>query len=297
MALFWEFFSLELKLRFKSVSTYVYFALWFCLAFLSIAAQDFLNTGNDKILLNGPFATSILYLMMSFFGMLVIAAIFGTSILRDFQRDTYQLIFTKPITKFAYLGGRWAGSFVTAIICFSGMVFGEALGTLAPWADHTRIAPGHLGWYLHPFLAITVVQIFFLGSLFFAVAALTRKLFVVYLQGVVVFLTYLVVNAVFAASGSLEHFWSAIFDPVGVRLLESVTRYWTVAEKIRCNCHGPESFSITGSSGVALDCSLSSPRTCSSPFPSRRSLPDRMGAEPLAIVTTIPLKPCPRVPW
>jgi ABC-2 type transport system permease protein len=231
MALFWEFFSLELRLRFKSVSTYVYFALWFSLAFLSIAAQDFLNTGNDKILLNGPFATSILYLMMSFFGMLVMAAIFGTSILRDFQRDTYQLIFTKPITKFAYLGGRWAGSFVTAVLCFSGMVFGEALGTLAPWADHTRIAPGHLGWYLHPFLAITVVQIFFLGSLFFAVAALTRKLFVVYLQGVVVFLTYLVVNAVFAATGSLEHFWSAIFDPVGVRLLDSVTRYWTVAEK------------------------------------------------------------------
>ena len=163
--------------------------------------------------------------------MLVIAAIFGTSILRDFQRDTYQLIFTKPITKFAYLGGRWAGSFVTAVICFSGMVFGEALGTLAPWADHTRIAPGHLGWYLHPFLAITVVQIFFLGSLFFAVAALTRKLFVVYLQGVVVFLAYLVVNAVFAATGSLEHFWSAIFDPVGMRLFDSVTRYWTVVGK------------------------------------------------------------------
>jgi ABC-2 type transport system permease protein len=175
MALFWEFFSLELKLRFKSVSTYVYFALWFSLAFLSIAAQDFINTGNDKILINGPFASSILYLIMSFFGMLVMAAIFGTSILRDFQRDTYQLIFTKPITKFAYLGGRWAGSFVTAVLCFSGMVFGEALGTLAPWADHTRIAPGHLGWYLHPFLAITVLQIFFLGSLFFAVAALTAS--------------------------------------------------------------------------------------------------------------------------
>ena len=64
-----------------------------------------------------------------------------------------------------------------------------------------------------------------------AVAALTRKLFVVYLQGVVVFLTYLVVNAVFANTNSLEHFWSAIFDPVGMRLFESVTRYWTVAEK------------------------------------------------------------------
>jgi ABC-2 type transport system permease protein len=231
MALFWEFFSFEIKLRLKSVSTYVYFGLWFLISFLSIAAQDFLNPGNDKILLNGPFSTSILYTLLSFFGMLVMAAIFGTSILRDFQQNTYQLIFTKPITKFAYLGGRWAGSFVTSLLCFSGMVAGEALGTLAPWADHVRIAPGHLGWYLHAFLAVTVVQIFFLGSLFFAVAALTRKLFVMYLQGVVVFLVYLIVNAIFAATGSLEHFWSAIFDPVGLRLFDSVTRYWTVVEK------------------------------------------------------------------
>jgi ABC-2 type transport system permease protein len=231
MAMFWEFFSFELKFRLKSVSTYVYFAMWFFLSFLSIAAEDFISVGNDKVLLNGPFSTAILYILFTFFGVIVIAAIFGTSILRDFQRDTYQLLFTKPITKFAYLGGRWAGSFVTTVFCFTGLIFGEAAGTLAPWADHTRIAHAHLSWYLQPFLSITVIQIFFLGSLFFCIAALTRKLFIVYLQGVVLFLIYLVANVVFAATNSLEHFWSAIFDPVGLRLFDSVTRYWTVVEK------------------------------------------------------------------
>ncbi len=34
MALFWEFFSFELKFRLKSASTYVYFGLWFLLSFL-----------------------------------------------------------------------------------------------------------------------------------------------------------------------------------------------------------------------------------------------------------------------
>src|SRR5271154_7203518 len=231
MAMFWEFFSFELKFRLKSVSTYVYFGLWFFLSFLSIAAEDFINVGNDKILLNGPFSTTILQILFSLFGIFVIAAIFGTSILRDFQRDTYQIIFTKPITKFAYLGGRWAGSFVTTVFCFSGLIFGEAAGTLAPWADHTRIASGHPWWYLQPFLSITVIQIFFLGSLFFCIAALTRKLFIVYLQGVAVFMAYLIATAVFQATRSLEHFWSAIFDPVGLRLFDGVTRYWTVVEK------------------------------------------------------------------
>jgi len=285
MPLFWEFFSFELKFRLKSASTYVYFALWFFLAFLAIAAEDFLSTGNDKILLNGPFSTSILYIITTFFGAIVIAAIFGTSILRDFQRDTYQLLFTKPITKFAYLGGRWAGSFVTSIFCFSGMVFGEAAGTLAPWADHTRIVHGHFGWYLHAFLAITVVQIFFLGSLFFTIAALTRKLFIVYLQGVVFFVVYLIVNVIFQATGSLEHFWSAIFDPVGLRLFDSVTRYWTVFEKNTLQL----SWSPQVQSGIFLyNRLLWHSSTNSSHSPSKHLRPSPKAAAPPALVRTTP---------
>jgi ABC-2 type transport system permease protein len=231
MALFWEFFFFELKFRLKSLSTYVYFVLWFLLSFLAIAAEDFISTGNGKQLLNGPFSNTILYIFFTLFGTIIIAAIFGTSVLRDFQRDTFQLIFTKPITKFAYLGGRWAGSFVTCVFAFSGMVFGEMAGTLAPWADHTRIASGHAWWYWQPFLFIVVVQIFFLGSLFFMVAALSRKIFIVYLQGVAVFMLYLIANAVFAATRSLEHFWSGILDPIGLQLADVLARYWTVAEK------------------------------------------------------------------
>ena len=231
MNLFWEFFVFELKIRIKSLSTWVYFGTWFLLSFLAIAAEDFISTGNGKQLLNGPYSTTVLYTFFTLFGTIIIAAIFGTSALRDFQRDTLQLIFTKPINKFGYLGGRWAGSFVTCVFTFSGMVFGEIAGTLAPWADHTRIVSGHSWWYWQPFLYIVVIQIFFLGSLFFMIAAMSRKIFVVYLQGVAVFMIYLVVTAIFGATRSLEHFWSGILDPVGLQLVDVLSRYWTVAEK------------------------------------------------------------------
>jgi ABC-2 type transport system permease protein len=159
------------------------------------------------------------------------AAIFGTSILRDFQRETYQILFTKPISKFAYLGGRWAGSLVTTLFAFSGMLLGTFLGTFAPWADHARIGPNHLAWFLQPFLSIIVVQIFFMGSLFFMVGALTRKIFIVYLQGVAFFMLYVIGITVFSATRSLEHFWSGILDPVGFILFDDITRYWTVIER------------------------------------------------------------------
>jgi ABC-2 type transport system permease protein len=233
MRMFWEFFTFELTLRRKSISTYAYFFLWVAFSFLCVASENFGPVGfnNGKVLLNGPWAISLNDFGISLFGVIIIAAIFGTSILRDFQRDTYQILFTKPVSKFAYLGGRWAGSFVTTVFAYSGCLLGGYVGTFAPWADHPRIGPNHLWWYLQPFLSIIVVQIFFLGSLFFMVAALSRKIFVVYVQGAALFVIYLIGLTVFSATRSLERFWSGIFDPIGLQLIDAVTRYWTVVEK------------------------------------------------------------------
>src|SRR5579872_6189757 len=194
MRMFWEFFTFELRFRRKSISTYVYFLLWFAFSFLCVASENFgpVAFNNGKVLLNGPWATTMNDIGVCLFGLIIIAAIFGTSILRDFQRDTYQILFTKPIPKFAYLGGRWAGSLVTTVFAFSGLVFGTMVGSSVPWADHTRLASGHIWWYFQPFLYFVVPQIFFLGSIFFCVAALSRKIIVVYLQGVVFFMAYVI---------------------------------------------------------------------------------------------------------
>ena len=233
MRQFLEFFFFELKVRFKSISTYVYFAIWFFFSFLCVASESFgpIAFGNGKVLLNGPYANSFNDIYASFFGIIIVAAIFGTSILRDFQRDTTQILFTKPISKFAYLGGRWLGSFVTTVIVFFGLIPGEMLGTLAPWADHARIAHAPLSWYFQPFCSIIVVQIFFLGSLFFLVGALSRRVFIVYLQGAALLALYLFYAGAFLSTRSLNRFWPGIFDPVGILLSDGLSRYWTVVDK------------------------------------------------------------------
>jgi len=233
MRQFLEFFFFELKIRFKSISTWVYFGIWFFFSFLCVASESFgpIGFSNGKVLLNGPYANSFNDIYATFFGIIIIAAIFGTSILRDFQRDTTQIIFTKPISKFAYLGGRWLGSMVITTIVFFGLIPGEILGTLAPWADHARIAHGPWSWYFQPFFSIVVVQIFFLGSLFFLVGALSRRVFIVYLQGAAVLAIYLFYAGAFLSTRSLNRFWPGIFDPVGILLSDGLTRYWTVVDK------------------------------------------------------------------
>lgn len=229
--MFTDFFLFELKLRFKSVSTYVFFLLAAILPFFSVAAQGFGPAGSGKVLLNGPYAVLLITTLVTAYGSILVAAIFGPAILRDFHGDTYQLIFTKPISKFAYLGGRWAGSMVTAIFAFSGIVFGTALGTLMPWADKLRIAPNDFVMYFKIYASIGIVQIFFLGSLFFCIAALTRNIVVVYLQGVALFAFYLIELVVIITSNKLERTWASIVDPFGIIMVQSLTRYWTVVER------------------------------------------------------------------
>jgi len=103
--MFKDFFLFELKLRFRSISTYVFFLMPFLIAFFAVSTSDFGPIGAGKVFKNGPFALTTIFLQLTAFGSILIAAIFGPSILRDFQEDTYQLLFTKPISKLAYLGG------------------------------------------------------------------------------------------------------------------------------------------------------------------------------------------------
>jgi hypothetical protein len=228
--MFLDFLFFEIKLRSRSISTYLFFGLWLVLTFLFVAAPDFF-VGPGKVMANSPFVTQQFDFIFCFYGCIIMAATFGTSILRDFQRDTYQLIFTKPITKFSYLGGRWAGSLVISLFIFAGIPLGEALGALAPWADHTRLAPFNPAMLGYHYAVIIVPQVFFLGSLFFLVAALTRRIMVVYLQGVALFIVYITGAISVQQTNSLNRFWPAVCDPVGMLLFNSITRYWTVAEQ------------------------------------------------------------------
>jgi ABC-2 type transport system permease protein len=228
--MFLDFLFFEIKFRMRNISTYCFFALWLALTALFVASPDFF-IGPGKVLANGPYVTQMFDFIFCFYGSIIMAATFGTSILRDFQRDTYQLVFTKPITKLAYLGGRWAGSLITSLFIFAGIPLGEALGGFLPWADHLRLAPVSMAMLAYHYAVIIAPQIFFLGSLFFLVAALTRRIMVVYLQGVTLFIVYITGAIAVQQTHSLNRFWPAVFDPVGILLFQSITRYWTVAEQ------------------------------------------------------------------
>jgi len=141
MTMFREFFTFELKFRFKSLSTYVYFAVWFR---LQLPRHRRRRLRSDRQLQWKCCSTSLCQIYndigISFFGIIVIAAIFGTSILRDFQRDTVQILFTKPISK-SLTWAPLAGSFVATVFAFSGLLFGEFFARWPPGPTTPALLP------------------------------------------------------------------------------------------------------------------------------------------------------------
>ncbi len=66
------------------------------------------------------------------------------------------------------------------------------------------------------------------------VAALTRQIITVYLQGVTILCIYLIVAIFVLNAQRLDTFWPAVFDPLGMVLFDHVARYGLSSKRTAC---------------------------------------------------------------
>lgn len=236
--MFKEIFLFELKYRITRPVTWIYFLILFLIAYLTLITQagaissiqiSVGGTSGGKVFANSPFNISGLISGLTFIGVLIISAIVGNPVYRDFEHNTHSLFYTKPISKFGYLGGRFFGSVVIALLVLSSIGLGIFFGTLSPWVVADKIGPFNLMAYLRPYLLFVIPNIIFTGAIFFTLATLTRKILANYI-GSVIFLI------LFGVSRSLlrdldNQTISGMLDPMGSSALGETTKYWTAFEK------------------------------------------------------------------
>ena len=223
-------FLFEMRYRLRQPSTYLFFGLLFLLAFGFIASDVVRIIGGDaQVKLNAPLVITRMVVVLTIFGTLISSALVGTSVLRDFEYRTHELFFTTRVTKWDYLTGRFLGSFLIALLVFSGMLFGLWLGSLMPWLDHTKLLPFRLASYVQPFLLFVVPNLLFLCAIFFTLGALTRNLIAIYTFGIVVLVGYSIAQSL--TRGLDNHLLASLLDPFGSTPVGLMTRYWTLSEK------------------------------------------------------------------
>ncbi|MBB3836632.1 ABC-type transport system involved in multi-copper enzyme maturation permease subunit [Runella defluvii] len=228
--------SFELKYRFKRPATWGYWAVMFLFSLvLALFGSVSISGGSsEKVFINGPAIAGVFIAVMSVFGIMLATAVMGVPVYRDIEHKTQNYYFSYPISEKGYLMGRFVGSFLTLLFIGSGMIVGHLFGcfigkTFDVGDNVERIGPYNLLNYLWPYLVVGVPNLFFAGSLFFSLVALTKRVFVTYAGGVVLLVTYLVASSLMTDLDNKS--LAAILDPFALGALDDLTRYWTVTEQ------------------------------------------------------------------
>jgi hypothetical protein len=222
--MWYNIFKFEIQYRIKRPDTYVFFLFLFL---FSIVGVDFVFQGFDFGVMkkNSPFVIAKTMGAITGIFMILASMIMGVSVLRDFEYEIESLIFTTTIKKKDYLLGRFLGSFTVLLFVFSGVLFGMMFGEFMPWHNPYHLLEFSFLTYLKTFLTITFPTLFFGASLFFVTGALSRNLVVVYTQGIILFVVFMLTKAI------TNEFWQAILDPFSLTTTTFVTKSWSVLEK------------------------------------------------------------------
>lgn len=104
-------FLFEIKYHLKYPLLYSMFLTFFLFTFGAEVSDSFQlggSIGNE--FRNSPIVILRWMTIMSIMGVLVVTAFVASSIHRDFSRNTHELFFSRPVSKFDYLMGRFSGS-------------------------------------------------------------------------------------------------------------------------------------------------------------------------------------------
>ena len=222
--MWYDIFKFEIQYRIKRPDTYVFFLFLFL---FSIVGVDFIFQGTDLGLMkkNSPIIVAKTMGAITGIFMILASMIMGVSVLRDFEYQIESLVFSTPIQKKDYLLGRFLGSFTVLLFAFSGILFGMMLGEFMPWNSPDELLSFNPFLYVKIFLILTLPTLFFGASLFFVTGALSRNLVVVYTQGIILFVVFMLTKAI------THEFWQAILDPFSLTTTTFATKSWSALEK------------------------------------------------------------------
>jgi ABC-2 type transport system permease protein len=186
------------------------------------------GAGSGRLQLNAPAVILELLVEQIFLILFLLTALVASAAIRDYDRRTHELFFSKPVSPFAYLTGRFAG--VLAICTLSCLIGAAALAVSAfmPWLDPARLGPFRLAPFAYALGILILPTVVALGAAFYALASFTRSTIA----------TYLGVAAFFAggaaaglAASRLETRWiGQLLDPFGVAALRAAVEHWKVEQ-------------------------------------------------------------------
>jgi ABC-2 type transport system permease protein len=225
--------AFELRYYLERISTWVYFGIFFALAFIGVCAYggawENFDLGNSRVVVNSPFRITALIGLFSILMVPVTAAMAGNAVYRDFEAGIHPLVFTSSIRKRTYLGGRYVGAVLANLVVALAVPLGALAASLMPFMPHERVGPFRPEAYAQALLFFTLPNLVLTGAVFLSLAALTRRMLPNYTGGILLLLAYSL-SAKFI--NDLDREWlGGMLDAFGLSAVGRATRYWTLWEQ------------------------------------------------------------------
>ncbi len=221
----------ELKNQLKQPAFYIYVVIFGLLAYGSMVSEN-VNLAGPKtgnMILNAPSMIIRLTLMFCVLSALVTTALMVPAINRDFESNMTGILFTMPLKKRDYVGGRFVGSLIASLAAYALIVGAILYGGLTTTLDPERMGPFSLIPYLVSYFVFAAPAVLLTGAISFSVILLTRSMAATIIGHCVFFGSFFVAfgmrsNLAMAKLASLA-------DPFGSVSYSIATKYWTVVER------------------------------------------------------------------
>jgi ABC-2 type transport system permease protein len=228
--MFKDIFLLELKKNLKSPAFYIFFLILFSSTLVFVLTTNpnnvFMGISHGKEWHNAPIIIAQILTRLGVISLLFTMVIIGRAVAKDFEFNIHELIFSRPISKLQYLGGRFLGAFIANLLIFAGIVLGFEIGIA--FLEPQYSGPFSMGSYLLPIVFIIIPNLLLMGGILFALATLTRKMISTYLAGVGFLAVYGLIGVMLHRMDN--EVMKVLLDPFGITALTVNSKFWTVTD-------------------------------------------------------------------
>ncbi len=231
--MFAQIFWFDFKRNLKRPSTWIFFSGLFLFVAVYIAAQGGLIFGIHReavAYLNS--ARSCAFIINatannSLIGTIILITIMAPAIQKDFQYNSHSIYFTKPISKFGYVAGRFTSGYLTALLVMVGPLLAFILMSSLPIYEAGKFGSYGVWNYLQGFVYFIIPNTFFVGTLFFFIVTYTRNMMVGYVVSVI----FAMLNNDTIFPADLDNMIVSLKNPYGNAALYEITKNWTPEEE------------------------------------------------------------------
>ena len=209
---------------------YIFGAVLFGLPFITMWGMSAEATiSENTVMQNSEVKLHSMLNIFSLLFFLIIPAIIGTSLYRDYKSRMHTLLYSFPFNNHEYILGKFISSFsVVALICL-GIISGLALGTLMPGVKEAALLPFDFGVHFNILFLHLLPNAFFISVLVFAVVAKTRNIYIGFISVILLIIIKAMITGLLTSSNL--NFIGALLDPLGESPVNSIKENWTLEQR------------------------------------------------------------------